>query len=158
MRTSPGYQYRFSYPQKDISHFIVAISPDVTERDFWGANGAPISIATYDPSNPSNPGLPSAFFGLKLDYEGNYFTFNSSRAPVWGDFYIKDGIFDGDDVYAYNTTFGLPDPTDDPADGSINNKILRPDTHTDMIPEPSSMLLLGSALGMAGVIRRFRRK
>ncbi|MCP4567875.1 MAG: PEP-CTERM sorting domain-containing protein [FCB group bacterium] len=152
------YQYRFSYPSKDISHFIVAISPNATANDFWGANGSPITIATYDPSNPGNPGLPSAFYGLKLDYEGNYFTFTSTKAPVWGDFYIKDGKFDGNDVYAYNSSFGSPDPTDAPRDGTINNKILRPDSVTTTIPEPSSMILFGSVLAFAGGIRRFRRK
>ena len=85
------------------------------------------------------------------------FSYTSSKAPVWGDFYIKDGSFEGHDVYAYNSTFGTPDPTDAPADGSINYKILRPDS-ISTIPEPSSMLLLGSALALFGGARRFRRK
>jgi hypothetical protein len=148
--------YAGGYLDKEISHMIVAISPDAYAEDFWGGNG-PLAIQTYDPSDPSNPGLPSAFYGLKIDISADDYFFTSSRAPVWGDFYMKDGKEDQSDVYAYNSTFGSDDPLDPPSNGSINYKILRPDTYTTIIPEPGTLLLLGSALALAGGYRRFRK-
>ena len=156
------YQYSFGYDFKEISHFIVAVSPDVTADDFWDINHSGGALAVYSGDDPSNPGMPSALKGLKIDVtndnESRYFEFISSRAPVWGDFYVKDGKYDGNEVYAYNSTFGTDDPLDDPANGSINYKILRPDTHTDMIPEPATLILMGSALALGGFSRKFLKK
>lgn len=156
------YNYSFNYELKAISHMIVAISPEATENDFWNSNHGNLQVGTYQTTDPGNPGLPSDVYGLKIDVvdenNASSFSFDSNKSPVWGDFYIKDGQYDGEDVYAYNSTFGTADPTDDPADGSINYKILRPDSVSTTIPEPSTLLLLGSALAMAGSIRRFRRK
>ena len=105
------YQYTFGYEFKAISHMIVAVSPDVTANDFWSYNHAEHAINTFSGADPSNPGMPSALFGLKIDVtnedEANYFEFVSSRAPVWGDFYVKDGKYGGNDVYAFNSTFGV---------------------------------------------------
>jgi hypothetical protein len=94
---------------------------------------------------------------LKIDIASDEYYFTSTRAPVWGDFYMKDGKEDMSDIYAYNTTFGTDDPLDPPSNGSINYKILRPDTYTTIIPEPGTLLLLGSALALAGGYRRFRK-
>jgi hypothetical protein len=156
------YTYQFTdgfgnAPAKQISHMVIAISPDATRNDFWDASG-PIEIQTWSGDDPSNPGMPGEIFGVKIDIAGDEYHITSSKAPVWGDFYIKDGTLDNNPVYAYNSTFGTPDPDDPPADGSINYKILRPDSITTMIPEPSTLLLFGSALAFAGGIRRFRRK
>ena len=158
-----NYEYTFrnyagAPPYKAISHIVLAISPNAYAEDFWGSNGN-LSVNMYDPSDPSNPGLPSAFYGLKIDVteSADFFSFTSTRGPVWGDFYMKDGKYELNDVYAYNASFGTPDPLDPPSDGSIGNKILRPDTYTNIIPEPSTLLLLGSALALAGGWRKFRR-
>lgn len=155
------YRYWFrnfagGVPSKAISHMVLAISPDATLRDFWEANG-PLEIQTWSGADPSNPGMPGELYGLKIDISDDEYSFTSSKAPVWGDFYIKDGTLDMNPVYAYNTTFGQDDPLDPPSNGSLNYKILRPDSIT-MIPEPSTLLLFGSALALAGGVRRFRRK
>lgn len=155
------YRYWFrnaagAIPTKAISHMIVAISPEATLNDFWGGSG-PLEIQTWSGDDPSNPGMPTTLYGLKVDISSDEYYFTSTKAPVWGDFYIKDGTLDKEPVYAYNTTFGSPDPMDPAANGSINYKILRPDS-VPMIPEPSTMILLGSALALAGGVRRFRRK
>jgi hypothetical protein len=164
-----SWHYRYSFrnyaggvPTKGISHMIVAISPNATLENFWGANGA-MAINTYSSANPSNPGMPSPLYALKLDFGDDEYYFNSSRAPVWGDFYIKDGNYKDENnnqhpVYAYNSTFGSTDPTDGPSNGSVNYKILRPDSFDTQIPEPSTLLLFGTALAAAGGVTRLRRK
>ena len=149
--------YAGGSPTKAISHMVVAISPNATLRDFWDASG-PLEIQTWSGSDPSNPGMPSDLYGLKIDISDDDYFFTSTKAPVWGDFYIKDGTLDQNPIYAYNSTFGTPDPLDGPSNGSLNFKILRPDSTSIPVPEPSSMLLLGSVLALAGGVSRFRRK
>lgn len=153
------YDYSFNYELKAISHMIIAISPNAETGDFWDSNHGNLQVGMYYPGG-SNPGLPSNFYGLKIDVpqgaDATSFWFDSNKAPVWGDFYIKDGKDGGNEVYAYNSTFGDGLHEHDPlANGSVGYKILRPDTFTTTIPEPSTLLLLGSALAMAGSVRRF---
>ncbi len=62
----------------------------------------------WDPSDPSNPGLPAAIPGIKVNTpEGAVkeftFWFASDRDPVWANVYAKDGKNGGNDVYLYNT-------------------------------------------------------
>ncbi|HDS01675.1 MAG TPA: PEP-CTERM sorting domain-containing protein [candidate division Zixibacteria bacterium] len=135
-----------------VSHWYVEVSPNVTAADFWGFEGG---WEFVDETHGGTP-FPNA---LKLDYgdaDADGYSFYSWRAPVWGDFYAKDGVDDEGQVYAWNTGFYDPDPLDAAADGSIGYKILRPDT-TTVIPEPTTMLLLG--MGMLGLAaRKLRRK
>ena len=76
--------------------------------------------------------------------------FDSWRDPVWGDFYAKCGGSPANE--AWNMGFGSPDsdPMLAPINGSIDNHILVPDTHS---PEPSSFLILA-----VGAIMLRRRK
>jgi len=158
-----NYHYEFSYGQNDISHIIIEVSDGATLHDFWGTQG--MEVRTFSPSEPSNPGMPGSLYGLKIDTDLNgsayVFDFNSFKNPVWGDFYAKDGVYGTPGnklpVYAYNSSYGTADPLDAPANGSINNKILRPDTYTTPIPEPSSLILVGSALILLTGVRRFFR-
>ncbi|HOD67315.1 MAG TPA: PEP-CTERM sorting domain-containing protein [candidate division Zixibacteria bacterium] len=130
-----------------VSHFTLEISPDATASDFWGYSGA----VEFGDLN----GMSSA---MKLDFTATHYKFYSNRAPVWGDFYAKDGRAGGLGLNeAYNAGFGAPDPTAMPGNGSIGNKILRPDTSTTVVPEPGTMLLMGIGLAGAGVVRRWRR-
>ncbi len=158
------WDYRYTFrdyagnaPRKEISHMIIAISPNAIDTDFWDANG-PMEIQTWTSDDAGNPGLPSSLYGLKIDIAADEYFFTSTKAPVWGDFYIKDGNFDQDPIFAHNSTFGSADPLDPPSNGSVNYKILRPDSTSVPIPEPSTLLLFGSALAFAGGFKRFLRK
>lgn len=129
-----------------VSHFTLEISPDATAADFWGANNLEFGDIN---------GISSA---MKFDYGATEYSFYSTRAPVWGDFYAKDGNAGGMGLNAaYNAGFGNPDPVDAPMNGSIGYKVLRPDTSTTVVPEPGTMLLMGIGLAGAGVVRRFRK-
>ncbi len=130
-----------------VSHFTLEISPDATAADFWGASGR----LEFGDIN----GISSA---MKLDYGSGHYEFFSTRAPVWGDFYAKDGRAGGMGLNeAYNNGFGNPDPLDGPTNGSIGYKVLRPDTSTTVVPEPGTMLLMGIGLAGAGIVRKFRK-
>jgi hypothetical protein len=152
------YRYRLSdlqgvpFEEAAVSHFTIEVSPNVTREDFWGFNGGPVVLGSWDESD-------YMAHSLKFDYgsdgqlEWNGY---SSRAPVWGDFYAKDGRAGG---LGWNTAKNAgyldPDPVVAPTNGSIGNKILRPDTYTD-IPEPGTLGLLG--LGILGAAARLRRR
>ena len=130
--------------EKDVSHFIIQVSENFTSDDISGG----LTPDWYGES-PSNPGIPGSIWGIKVDSGGNSFSFDSTRAPMWGDFYAKDGEASTGDVknYVYNSDFGeeVANANNYNADNAIGidqsplHKILVPDT----IPEPATMLLLG---------------
>ena len=133
-----------------VSHFTVEVSPDVTIDDFWGANGSPIELGSWDESDYIEK-------GLKLDFGAqgqSEWSFYSWRMPVWGDFYAKDGRAGGEGLNtAKNAGYLAPDPLAAATNGSIDYKILRPDT---VIPEPGTLGLLG--LGLVGLATRMRQR
>jgi hypothetical protein len=88
-------------------------------------------------------------------------SFYSTRVPVWGDFYAKDGRDKsaGEDspVAAWNAGFGVTDvdPTAPASSGSIDHHVLVPDSML-AIPEPASIAVV--LAGGVGVIVRRRRR
>ena len=160
------YGYTFTVPTKGISHLIIEVSPDTTQNDF-SAGAGEWDIYSSTSHGNSNPGMPGEMTGLKInvtvdDVYELYFSFTSPRAPVWGDFYAKDGK-DGQPpnqiwVTAWNVGFGNPDtdPTVGPHDGSEQYHILRPDTVT--VPEPGILILLGIGIVAVEIASRRMRK
>jgi hypothetical protein len=152
-----NYQYDFSVPQKAISHLVIETSLSFAEANLLNFSELTSLFESVDvgefAQNNSNPGIPSEIYGIKIDTDGESLnvsiSFISNRAPVWGDFYAKDGVDGSNNVYAYNTGFASEDPKEAPSNGSINNHLLVPDT----IPEPSVVLL-----SFMGALMLFKRR
>lgn len=159
------YTYTFSadWDAPAISHFILDLSDNCTssvsgcvsniDTDFT-VGGVEYGTFGVHPSNPSFP-AGASITGIKFDdLNGDdifVFTFDSTRAPVWGDFYIKGG----NDSYAYNAGLTKHATSED-----IAEFIARPDTtdggEVPDVPEPSTVLLMGGALLGLGLIRKKR--
>ena len=157
------YQYQFIVPSKGISHMIIEVSNNFTDDDIFNFEGdANYEINNYSSTSNgnSNPGMPSLMRGIKISPDGENIlnmtiSFDSWRTPVLGDFYAKDGKNKVDgvnyDVTAWNTGFtSSPDE-----DITEDNHILRPDT---VVPEPSSIMVLGMSLLSLGGMWKLKRK
>ena len=146
------YRYEFTKPagaalKNDVSYVIIQVSETLTAQDIsggWVPGG-------YDAGSPSTPGLPGTIWGVKVELDDhNSFSFDSTRAPMWGDVYAKGGTSQSGTVWnaVYNSDFGVwvsnaNDYDQTPVDAWQRplHKVLVPDT----IPEPPTMIIL--ALG-----------
>jgi len=165
---TPGlwhYEYTLVTPSGgEMSHFILEMSANVTSNtQIQGLTGVGVDdgIGDYGPSG-SNPGIPGAIHGFKFGAANGTTTtwsFDIERAPMFGDFYTKDGNPNA----AWNTGFGGPRLTFDPnnysAGTNIYSQILVPDSSpfVTSAPAPPSIVLLASA-GVFGLGRLIRRR
>jgi len=147
------YAYTFTAPSPgSLSHFILEVSPQFETGDFWNlTSGLGFEGPDdYGPGDPANPNIPGGVWGLKFadSFTQNPITgafewsFDSTRVPVWGDFYAKGGV----DNYAYNSGFMVADPTTLLGDGK---HIAVPDTYK--VPTPTAVLLGILGLGAVGL-------
>jgi len=165
-KEAAGYfRYEYTIPvagtiAPDMSHVILEVSEpfvwgDSTTYDAWGLSKTPDGQATtYSGNDPSNPFMPGQMYGLKWNTDGwssGTISFNSWRAPVWGDFYAIDGKPKGQEVYAYNVGFGQQ------PEGTFDKWIARPDSRV-YIPEPV-FFQFGAMMGLGGLgVFRLRRR
>jgi len=142
---------------KDLSHWILELTPpaEIWEGEFDSLVDTVITeidVRLFEAYEPPNPDLPGDLFGVKFDFnieDGTYhLEFTTEQLPVWGNFFATGG-----QDYAYNDGFpSMPDgmTTD------FKNWIARPDGAT--LPEPSTLVLLLSGMGVLAGAARFRKK
>jgi hypothetical protein len=138
------YSYTFTHPEGTTSHFIIETSDNFTAGDISGASGniGEIDIGMHTAGEGGNPTMPEDVYGIKFGAAGlsTHIEFDSTRLPMWGDFYAKDGQAGG---YGLNSAWnaGFTAPDSDPElpvqDGSIENHILVPDTHYSPVESAS---------------------
>lgn len=179
-----NYSYTLTVEGKDISHTIIEVSDAFTDLNILGGvstnpeshlDSFALGNYTLTDQGASNPGMPDPIRGIKVDVSGDTKTltwsFNSNIAPVWGDFYAKDGKEDSGtvEVYVYNTGFtpGDVDPTtpvDPLAEGwvPVTDHILVPDSVSTPPDDPGPPVIIpepGTAvLGAIGLMLIFRRR
>lgn len=173
-----NYSYTLTVEGKDISHTIIEVSDNFSDINILGgvSTDPTVHLDSFSLDNysstaqgGSNPGMPDSIRGIKVDVSGDTkiltWSFNSNIAPVWGDFYAKDGKTDQKDVYLHNTglTSNDTDPTT-PVDPfaigyiEVTDHIVVPDSvalleeEGPSIPEPGTAIL--GALGLLLILRR----
>lgn len=154
------YNYTFFAPEKEPSHVIFEVSKTFTEDNILEGTTAGWELGLFGDEGKSNPGIPGDIYGLKFDTSNFFslFTIVSDRAPMWGDFYAKDGKYKGNDVFLYNDGFGLE------SSASVYDKeapygfALVPNTVTSQVPEPGSLALLSLGLLGAGFTLKRQKK
>lgn len=156
--TTWEYNYVFTgFRQPDISHIILDLTdsavlpvrggvpadPDVVTDITTNADDVgEVEFGAFGPA-PSNPGFPAGqeIVGVKFNFSGESplaISFQSNRAPVWGDFYLKGGS----GSFAYNP--GLLDHTS----MNVRDFIARPN---GIVPEPASVVSMALGFGLVGL-------
>ena len=154
------YEYNLDVYRADISHFIIEASPSFETGNLLNPDPfTSYEIMTHEFGSAGNPSLPDDIYGPKFDigdaataepdYTSITVSFDSDRDPVWGDFYAKCGKVGGTQNTIWNEGFVTADPLDAPANGTVLNHVLVPDT----IPEPATLAILG----LGALLMRKRR-
>ena len=154
------YDYEWETERKALSHIIIEVSQTFTEANILRGTSRGWDLGWFGAQQGnSNPGIPGSLYGLKWGGDGDTereLRIVSDRAPMWGDFYAKDGRDGGSDVYAYNTAFGQTSSPFVRGQEAASGFILVPDTVTSRVPEPGSLALFGLGMGFLTLVRRKR--
>jgi len=154
------YEYTLYSARKDISHFILELSESGNYDDLsWGPDpveGPRFWDGTNGNSDPSWPDGIS-IYGIKFDSGGSYvtYTIETTRNPVWGNFYVKSGQDDDTWVYAHNNALAI----ENFARNAKLDFIVRPDggSNAPVVPEPASALLFFAGSAVFAYRRYFKK-
>ena len=143
-------QVKVNTETKDLSHIDIEVSNNFSIDNLisWNANKDIEDNETEGPQTFNE--IYGSIYGMKWDLDEDstslVLTLVSDRMPMWGDFYAKGGTEQQGtvDIYAYNSGFGT-DTTAAIGSGNAGGWVLVPDTTTS-VPEPATILLLGSGL------------
>lgn len=156
------YEYTLTADTKAISYMLMELTPGMDGNDLNSSQTFTYDSAWGYQNDNATPGWPGGagggvtMNGIKFDFGSITvtYTFDTAIAPVWGNFYAKDGAIGGagsEKLYAYNNAFGIANfESSDP-----NDFIVRPDG-SPIVPEPvSSTLFIVGAATMG--FRRYRK-
>lgn len=149
------YNYVFDSTglQGTLSHLVLETSLNLTAEDIFNDTPSMENDGPKWQEGPGNPNIPEPLFGIKFESVSGAVVsidFDSTRVPMWGDFYAKDGSVGGE---LWNAGFTVADPQAAPANGSLLNHILVPDTSTG-VPTPGAVLLASIGIGLVGWFRQ----
>jgi hypothetical protein len=96
--THPGlwtYAYSFTVKEKEISHVIIEVAEGFKQQNLRGDTTPKYELGTFGHKGNSTPGIPGDIRGMKWETSGKALNYSwvivTDRAPMWGDFYAKDG-------------------------------------------------------------------
>jgi len=153
------YEYLFSHPCSWTKSFLLETSASFTRDDIFNERGSFTTVEVGQHiTGTSNQNMQDDLYGIMFKRSWgreSRFLFDSYKAPVWGDFYARGWSTSRDDA-AWNQGFtpGDYDPFAPAMDGTIECHLLVPDSGIPTIPEPSALILLGTGLLAAYVVRR----
>lgn len=151
------YVYGLSVPALTGTSFIVQLPTQFTSADILNATGTftSFSVGTFSPG-AQFPFLPAAIHGVDFAItEGTdtQVAFDANIQPDFGNFYAQGG-----NEAVSNAGFLIPNVHHSPANGSVSQKVLVPDTTPEPVADASTLVLASIGAAPAFVVIRKRRR